>query len=285
MPNLATLDPRVIYALFKGDPGTRKSTCALSFSGKQFWFDWDRKMQGLIIPSRKWNIDLTKIDYESYDDWDKPRQKLEKFVIDCPYDNLICDSVTSMVDMTLRQTLKLKRGEVRSSGKAAGKVIANIPVNELEDYNAESSAVNELIALTKDIQEYNYRKGRIINIILIAHVMEITKKEGENQVITRTIVTAGKRVAAKVPAYCSEVWHFYKKAEFDANKEGQYAFMTSGDNMDFARTALPLSKEIIFNDKPVYETYVIPAIKQLELQPKPVTEFPTQTTTNKSFGV
>jgi hypothetical protein len=31
---------------------------------------------------------------------------------------------------------------------------------------------------------------------------------------SRTIVTAGKRVAAKIPAYCSEVYHFGIKKEF-----------------------------------------------------------------------
>jgi hypothetical protein len=49
------------------------------------------------------------------------------------------------------------------SGAAAGKNIGGIAVNEIEDYNAESSALNELIALTKDIQAYNASKGKYIS--------------------------------------------------------------------------------------------------------------------------
>ena len=33
-----------LYCMFKGEPGTRKSTQALSFPGPQYWFSWDRKM-------------------------------------------------------------------------------------------------------------------------------------------------------------------------------------------------------------------------------------------------
>jgi hypothetical protein len=247
--------------MMKGEPGTRKSTAALSYPGKQYWFSWDRKMSGILIPAKKWGLDLKQIDFDDYDDWSKAAAKLQSFQVNCPYKTLIFDSITSCADMTLRQTLSMKKGKNRQSGAAAGKQIAGIAVNEIEDYNAESSALNELIALTKDIN--NFHK---VNIILIAHVMEASYQNvtnGENR-ISRTIVTAGKRVAAKIPAYCTEVYHFNIKKGFDVSAGGQYALLTEHTGDDFARTALGLPKEIIIGDDPLYSKWVAPAIQKLK---------------------
>ena len=72
------------FTMLKGEPGLRKSTQALSFAaaGPQYWFSFDRKMSGILIPARKWGIDLTTIDYDDYDDWTKAAQKLEKLSMD-----------------------------------------------------------------------------------------------------------------------------------------------------------------------------------------------------------
>lgn len=269
MPNLSQVDPRVIYAMFKGEPGTRKSTQALSFPGKQYWFSWDRKMQSLIVPMRLWNIDPSLIDYDDYADWNSAKAKLERFQTDCPYDVLIFDSITSCADMTLRQTLKMKSGVTRQSGQAAGMQIAGIAINEIEDYNAESSALNELIAITKDIQDYKYRQGTIVTIILIAHIMEVTKQVNNKQVMSRTIVTAGKRVAAKLPAYCSEVYHFGMEKSIIEGGEGDLIIRTQHSGNDFARTALNLPNEIKFGADPLYKKWIAPAIAKLkEKQPE-----------------
>jgi hypothetical protein len=264
VPNLGNVDPTIQYVMMKGEPGTRKSTHALSYPRKQFWFSWDRKMSGILVPARKWGIDLKEIDYEDYDDWTKARVQLEKFQVQCPYKTLVFDSITSCADMTLRQTLKMKSGTTRSSGAKAGKQIAGISVNEIEDYNAESSALNELIALTKDIN--NYHK---VNIILIAHVMEASYQNvtnGENR-ISRTIVTAGKRVAAKIPAYCTEVYHFNIKKSMVAGQGGDYAILTEHTGDDFARTALGLPREIMLGEDPLYDKHIAPAITRLKSLP------------------
>lgn len=52
------------FILMKGEPGLRKSTQALSFAkaGPQFWFSFDRKMSGILIPAKKWGIDMSTIE-------------------------------------------------------------------------------------------------------------------------------------------------------------------------------------------------------------------------------
>jgi len=221
-------------------------------------------MNGIYLPMKKWGIDPKTIHYEDYDDWNKPRKQLEKFQTDCPYKTLVFDSITSMADMTLRQTVKMKYGVTRNSGAAAGKLIAGIAVNEIEDYNAESAALQELIALTKDICTFHK-----VNIILIAHVVQAEYRNTTNNTthVSRTIVTAGKKVAPKIPAYCGEVYHFNIKKGFVEGQGGDYTLLTEHTGDDFARSALGLPKEIVFGDKPLYDTWIKPAIVQLKDMP------------------
>ena len=264
MPTMSETSFDGLYCMFKGEPGTRKSTQALSFPGPQYWFSWDRKMNGIYLPMKRWGVDPKSILYDDYGDWNAPRKKLESFLVNCPYKTLVFDSITSMADMTLRQTVKAKYGVTRSSGNAAGKLIAGIAVNELEDYNAESAALQELIALTKDICAYHK-----VNIILIAHVVQAEYRNTTNNTthVSRTIVTAGKKVAPKIPAYCGEVYHFNIKSGMVAGAGGDYTLLTEHTGDDFARTALGLDREIVFKDKPLYETYIVPAITKLKSEP------------------
>lgn len=261
MPTLEALDPSVLYCLFKGEPGTRKSTQALSFPKPQYWLSWDRKMSGLLVPMREWGINPKDINYDDFDDWSKGRNQLEKLQLNCPYKTIVIDSLTSLADMTLRQTIKMKAGSTRSSGQAAGKNIAGIAVNEIEDYNAESAALQEMIALTKDICSFHK-----VNIILIAHVVQAEyRNTATNKThISRTIVTAGKKVAPKIPAYCGEVYHFNIKKGFDADGPGEYSLLTEHTGDDFARSALNLPSEIVFGNKPIYDNWLVPAINKIK---------------------
>ena len=269
MPTLENVNFDALYVLQKGEPGTRKSTQALSFPGPQYWFSWDRKMNGIMLPARKWGIDLKTISYDDYDDWSKARVKLEQLQVNCPFKTLVFDSLTSMCDMTLRQTIKAKSGVTRQSGAAAGKNIAGIAVNEIEDYNAESAALQELIALTKDINAFHK-----VNIILIAHVVQAEYRNTTTNTthISRTIVTAGKKVAPKIPAYCGEVYHFNIKRGMNADSGGEYSLITEHTSDDFARTSLGLPREVVFGDKPIYETYIAPAIRKMSVTQQPVTK-------------
>lgn len=251
---------RALYVMLKGEPGVRKSTQALSFPTPQYWFSWDKKMDALWLPIRNWGINPADLDYDDYDDWNQARVKLEQLQIKCKFKTLIFDSITSAADLALRQTLKAKVGTTRSSGAAAGRVVAGIPVNEIEDYSAEASALMELIALSKDIWKYHG-----VNIILIAHVIQAEyKTTGGVTHMSRTIVTAGKRVAPKIPAYCQEVYHFNIKGGMREGAGGQYSLLTTHTGDDFARTSLPLPEEIIFGDDPLYTKWIEPAIRQMK---------------------
>lgn len=270
MPTMDSVNFDALYCMFKGEPGLRKSTQALSFPGPQYWFSWDRKMNGIYLPMKKWGLDPKMISYDDYDDWSKAKKKLETFQVDCPFKTLVFDSLTSMADMTLRQTVKMKYGVTRQSGAAAGKLIAGIAVNEIEDYNAESAALQELIAITKDINQFHK-----VNIILIAHVVQAEYRNTTNNTthVSRTIVTAGKKVAPKIPAYCGEVYHFNIDKGFVEGQGGSYTLLTEHTGDDFARTGLGLPNKIEFGDKPLYDTWIRPAIIKMKETYVPTSKF------------
>lgn len=261
MPNMSTIDPSFLYCMFKGEPGTRKSTAALSFPTPQYWLSFDQKMKGINIPMRNWGVDPSLIDYDDYKDWEAAKKKLEKFQVDCTnpqthvkYKTIVVDSITSCADTTLRQIQKFKGGSDK------GKVIGGIPVSSIEDFNAESAVLSELVALTKDIHIYHK-----VNVILIAHVVQTEQKSVDGRThMSRIIVTAAKKIAVKIPAYCDEVYHFNMKGD-------KYSILTRHSGDDFARTTLPLNNEITFNDKQLYQEWIKPAIKKMQEPVKVVT--------------
>lgn len=263
MSNFVDLDPALQYVLLKGEIGLRKSTVALTYPLPQYWLSFDQKMESLMIPAKNFNIDTSKIEYDDYNDWMKAKMKLEKLQTNGAYlkgGTIIVDSITSMGDATNQQTLKFK-GTAKAKGEdVSGKMIGGIAVNSIEDYNAEMAVFQELIALTKDIQKF-YK----VNIILIGHVMvtDYRSLDGKTH-FSRQLVTGGKKAANKIPAYCTEVYHFNLETSLDASKGENYAFLTRHTGDDFARTALPLPDKVVFGNDNVYSKYILPAIEKVK---------------------
>lgn len=256
MPSMGASKFDALYTLMKGEWGTRKSTCALSYPKPVYYFDWDKKMKALHIPLKHLGISPTLVEYDSYKDWDAPRQKLEQFLVNCKFKTIVIDTITSCADSINRQTLKNKGADDK------GKRIGGIPVNSMEDFNAEDSALKELIALTKDIHLYHK-----CHIILIAHVIQKeVKTAGGGTHMARLLVTAGKGIAQKIPGYCDEIYHFNIIPQVDASKEPNYTLRTTHTGDDYARTSLPLASQIVFDNRPLYDDFVKPAMDKMNNQ-------------------
>jgi hypothetical protein len=265
MANLGQVNMDALFVMMKGEPGTRKSTQALSFPGRQFWISTDRKMESLVLPAKRWGIKLTDIDYEDYTNWDAPKAKLKQFQLNCPYKTIIVDSITSIGDNMTSQVRASKAGK-----EGGGKVIGGIQVSGLEEYNAEAAAFQELIAMLKDIHSFHK-----VNIILIAHVVGQRKSDDANKLThhSRVIITGGDKISGKLASYMTEVYHFNVKPGFAETDEGEYGLFTSHTGNDYARTSLPLERNIAFNDKPLYDRWIAPAIAKLNAE-KPIERIP-----------
>lgn len=268
MPTLNDVKMDALFTMLKGEPGTRKSTVALSYPTPQFWVSTDQKMEALILPAKRFGVDMREIEYEDYVDWDKPRIKLEQLQVNCKYKTIIVDSITSIGDAMTRQVRKLKAKD------NSGKTIGNIPVSGFEEFNAESAAFQELIAILKDIHKFHH-----VNVILVAHILGVRKDNDANKLThhSRIIVTGAEKISAKIAAYMTEVYHFNIKPAFEADKEGSYGLMTVHTGNDYARTSLPLPQEILFNNAPLYDKWIAPAIKKLEEEVS-LTKIPTRPT-------
>jgi len=243
MASFNTIDLTAVNIMMKGEPGLRKSTCALSYPLPHYWFSTDRKMEALYLPAKNWSIDTSKIEYDNYSDWDKAKAKLEKMLFNCPYKTVIIDSITSFGDAMTSQV----------------KMIGGIQTSGLEEFNAESNAFQELIALADDVREQHK-----INVIYIAHVLAAKKDNDANKLThhSRIIVTGAEKIGAKLASRMSETYHFNIKPSFNADESGEYGCFTSHTGNDYARTSLPLERYITFNDKPFYPTFIEPAIKK-----------------------
>lgn len=245
-----------LFSMFKGEPGTRKSTAALSYPTPQYWISTDRKMESLILPAKRWGVSMKDIQYDDFTDWDKPKAQLEKLQVNCSFKTIIVDSVTSIGDNMTGQVKRYKKG------KNEGKTIGTITVSGLEEYNAEASAFQELIALLKDIYAFHN-----VNIILIAHVIGQRKNDDANTLThhSRVIITGGDRISGKIASYMGEVYHFNVKTDFNVDSgTGKFGLFTSHVGNDYARTSLPLERYIEFNDNPLYDKYIFPAIKSIK---------------------
>jgi hypothetical protein len=243
----------------KGEPGTRKSTAALSYPLPQYWISTDRKMNALALPASKWGIDMNQIDFDDYIDYDAPRVKLELFETKCRYKTIILDSITSIGDAMNRQVQKRKG--------ANAYMIGGIPVDTIEDYKAEASAFRETIALLNSIRKYHH-----IHVVIIAHVVGQRSNNDANKLThhSRVIVTGGDKISAKISSYVDEAYHFNIKPGPSESSAGDYTCITAHSGNDYARTSLELPREIVFNDKQLYKEWIAPAISKMKgLKPQP----------------
>ena len=216
-------------ALFTGEPGTRKTTAASSFPGRIYMLDIDKKGHAMYLPHSLGLIN-SEVEYEPFDSWFKIQDKLNSLQTNCPYDTVIFDSVTAAGDVINRSTMKAK--------SANGKKIAGISVNSIEDYNAETSALMEAVTLGLALK---------CNFIMIAHVI---RRDGDSS--ARTLVTGGKVVGAKMPAYFPEVFHFRAAEAMMDGGPSEYEVTTQHTGLDFARTTLPLPSRFAWTGKSFY---------------------------------
>jgi len=247
-------DGQSLICLFKGDPGTAKSPAAASFPDP-YILDLDGRIASV---ASYWRGKERNIKYDTLiNDYPKLCDKLDALIRYNPYGTVVLDSIT-----TLARSLHTLIFQARGAGSQArekdddgkkrlylnaaklpGK-FEGIPVLEIDDYKTESTGIIQIL----DACRVLWNGGKGCNVIVIAHVIEVETKDLKNRVTrTRAIMTGGRKIAAEIPVYFNEAYHFYN------TPSGGYEIITKADGEDWAKTSLPLPERLDFTHKNLYD--------------------------------
>lgn len=230
-----------ITAIFKGKTGTRKTCAAATFPGPIYFFDFDGRMD----PVKKMYPDRTDIEYDTYfptdfkkvnTKWDRLMEGRDK------YRTVVFDSMTTFADCAL---------EFARVNRSGGKQMIEgiLPMSDISDYNIETSALTQLMYKLKMLS-----KSQNCHVILIAHVLEVNSTDiiTKQNTVSRTLLTAGKKIAEKFPAVFNEVYHFETESP-SPNMPPKVIVRTDNSGIDFAKTALHLPTVMDITNKSLYE--------------------------------
>jgi hypothetical protein len=243
-----------IVALLKGPPKTGKSIAACSFATKErpmYIFDIDQRMESVVSFYRRYDPERLKyIFYDTYYTYQSIVDKLDALMEmnRMPYGNILVDSLTPLARMILTEMIEVRVDEAKTDrGKKVNKS-GNIAVNQVEDFNGETAGLSFVLAALRS------NKFAGCNVFLNAHVVEISQFNLRDQTTrtSRRLLTGGKGIAAEIPSYFNEIWHF--SCIPDVSGRPEYKCMIRPSNMDefndFAGTSIQeLPDSIIWTDK------------------------------------
>jgi hypothetical protein len=246
----------VLLTLLKGENGTGKSIMAISYalSGPMYVFDFEDRMRSVANYYRQIKrLDVIQnVEYDTYYSFLKLRQKFQSLEQNSKgVKNVVMDSLTSFTDRALSNTKQFKGKEQETSGQNVGRTVGEFRVNTMDDFNAESAAIQEFI-----IEHALILKSRGINFIVTAHVIKVKEESDEGAgktTIARYLMTGGKKAGQKIPGYYDEIYHTNIEPAMSANLPPSYTIRTRHSGNDFAKTSLNLPYKIDFTNKVFYE--------------------------------
>lgn len=229
-----------MFALYKGDPGTGKSTAAASFP-EPYFFDLDGRIRGVTLmhPGKD-------IIYDSFfNNFPGMIRKLSELVNYNPYGTIVFDSLTSFSRTTMSHMIKARVADAADIKKRLQR--GGLDVSQIDDYQGETAAIVQLMDAMREL-------NKKCHVLMIAHCVDVVERNIKNQTQTvlRQLLTGGKKIAAEIPAYFDEAYHFYSRPDLSGGNP-DYFVSTSAAGFDWAKTALPLPKEITWTKQNFYE--------------------------------
>lgn len=94
------------------------------------------------------------------------------------------------------------------------------------------------------------------HVLVSAHIVESeSEPDLKTKIVTRTrtIVTAGKKVAAHIPTEFDEAYHFAHEQPDMGDVKPKHVVLTSNFGEDFAKTAYNFPRKMDFTDKSFYD--------------------------------
>ena len=225
-----------VKAILLGPTGTGKSIAAASWGTKKkpvYVFDLDGRYRALI----GYYFGTKQLDFIEYDNYSDVNYKaIEKRVDEIAhypdqYNALIFDSVTIMAAMILQKSMQ-SRG-IR--GRRKTRIIADVNLPEMEDWQTLDSAVREIVYACSRLHAMG------INIFLTAHELITTYEDYEGKIRTSKpeIMTGGKKASTFLPVKFDDIWRF---ENIESGGELKYLIKTKGPG---TKKVLPTMPDVI----------------------------------------
>jgi hypothetical protein len=165
-------------------------------------------------------------------DFEKLLRDIENLQDNCPYDTVIFDGLTMLGENLISYMISLRGGNQETKGKKRGV----LEIAGVEDFGGEARGMSQILQIV-DILPCNF--------IMTAHflVIENTNTMTGKTTITKQLMTAGKKVAARIPVGFDEIYFFEKRGGFVVSEPPRFKILTQGDEEMFAGTVLPLPRE------------------------------------------
>lgn len=241
-------DEHGIFLLLKGDSGEGKSTAALSFP-TSYVFDFDFKMPSISLkhfPDKEVHWDTFKNIFEI-------NTQVEQLIYNCPYETIIVDSITGLVNICMNSVGEVKGEKVTDLlKKTKGGAIEMMGIDY---YSAEDRFCSYFVDRMKELWA---RPGNPKNVILIAHVVTVeSSPDLKTKLVTRTrsIVSKGKKFAAYLPTGFDNVYligHENPGID-DIRQEVKRICVTSCFGEDSAKCSYNFPDKIDFTNGSLYE--------------------------------
>lgn len=222
---------QVLKVLNKGESGTGKTIASTSFATADrqcYTFDVDQRMETAVAYHRKHKPELLKWNhYDTYYRWQDIIEKLDKWCggnMRCPYGVIQLDSITTIAKMIFDEQVDNREARAEATKGSANPVksmrLGDIPVQQVEDYKAENAGISMILSMlrSKAFQDTDL----FVNAHVMVHFQKKLNEEGEGKP-TRRIVTAGQSIAAEIPIYFNEIWHYYQ--DIGMNGRARYQVM------------------------------------------------------------
>lgn len=243
-----------IILVAKGPNGSGKSVQLATWAkqGKLYHFDIDGRFASIANRFRKRPEILGNIETDRYDNQPAIVKKLKEFKDGyCPYKTIFVDGLTPLGRNALNASIDERVSNYNQQEVEKNKDMkrGGVWVPQITDFGGESQAISEVLGLLR-CEKFEREN---INIFLSAHTVQIDVKnlKGEVTSTSTRLLTGGKTIAAEVPNYFNEIWHFRGGV---AQGKDYYEVVTKNpDENEFAKTSMNLPRVITHTDLDLYD--------------------------------
>lgn len=246
MPPLSELlnpEKRFNTFLFKGKPKTGKSIAAASFPRPIKYLDFDQRVQSIVEYFNANKIPFDDFDYESfmgkeYERFDKVIEEIRKFP--GKYKTVVLDSLTNFAELALQYFVYLRGEHNSGSARKADdyKHKGVVDLLEVEDYGGEDRSIMNTLRILLSLK---------CHVVVIAHTVEVEYKDLLGNVTTsQTLLTGGRKIAAKIPSIFNEAYHFYQMTAAKPTEPNTFMCRTKATGIDWAGSVYQLPRELVF---------------------------------------